>query len=73
MPLGRYTLLTIPGCFLWAFAFAGIGWAVGSRWEEFHHRFRYAEYVVVAALVLFVVAAIVRHRRMSGAPSGDAA
>jgi membrane protein DedA with SNARE-associated domain len=65
MPLGRYTLLTIPGCFLWAFGFAGIGWAVGSRWEDFHHRFRYAEYVVVAAIVLFVVAAFFRHRRSS--------
>jgi membrane protein DedA with SNARE-associated domain len=63
MPLGRYTLLTIPGCFLWAFAFAGIGWAVGSRWEEFHHRFRYAEYVVAGAILLAIVAAFVRHRR----------
>ena len=27
MPLGRYTLLTIPGSALWCFAFAGIGWA----------------------------------------------
>ena len=65
MPLGRYTLLSIPGCFLWAFGFAGIGWAVGSRWEEFHHQFRYAEYVVAAAILIFVVAAIVRHRRSS--------
>lgn len=65
MPLGRYIVLTIPGCFLWAFGFAGIGWAVGSRWEDFHHRFRYAEYVVVAAIVIFVVAAFVRHRRSS--------
>jgi membrane protein DedA with SNARE-associated domain len=73
MPLLRYTLLSIPGCFLWAFGFAGIGWAVGSRWEEFHHQFRYAEYVVAAAIVIAVVAAIVRHRRSSGAPSGDLA
>jgi membrane protein DedA with SNARE-associated domain len=65
MPLGRYTLLTIPGCFAWAFAFAGIGWAVGASWEEFHHEFRYAEYTVVAAIVIFVVAAFVRHRRSS--------
>ena len=46
MPLGRYTLLTIPGSVLWAFAFAGAGWAAGSQWEDFHHSFRYAEYVV---------------------------
>ena len=63
MPLGRYTLLTIPGSVLWAFAFAGAGWAAGSQWEDFHHSFRYAEYVVAAAIVLLVVAGIWRHRR----------
>jgi membrane protein DedA with SNARE-associated domain len=63
MPLGRYTLLTIPGSLAWAFAFAAIGWAFGSRWEEFHHRFHYAEYVVAAAIVAVIVAGIVRHRR----------
>jgi membrane protein DedA with SNARE-associated domain len=65
MPLGRYTLLTIPGSVLWAFAFAGIGWAAGSSWEEFHHSFRYAEYVVAAAIVLVIVAGVWRHRRSS--------
>ncbi len=63
MPLGRYTLLTIPGSVLWAFAFAGAGWAAGSQWEDFHHSFRYAEYVVAAAILLLVVAGIWRHRR----------
>jgi membrane protein DedA with SNARE-associated domain len=65
MPLGRYTLLTIPGSLAWAFAFAGAGWAFGSRWEEFHHSFRYAEYVVAAAILAVIVAGIVRHRRSS--------
>ncbi len=65
MPLGRYTLLTIPGSFAWAFAFAGIGWAAGSKWEEFHHSFRYAEYVVAAAIVIVIVAGLIRHRRSS--------
>jgi membrane protein DedA with SNARE-associated domain len=65
MALGRYTLLTIPGSIAWAFAFAGIGWAFGSRWEEFHHKFHYAEYVVAAAIVIVIVAGFVRHRRSS--------
>jgi membrane protein DedA with SNARE-associated domain len=65
MPLGRYTLLTIPGSLAWAFAFAGAGWAFGSRWEEFQHKFHYAEYVVVAAILVVIVAGIVRHRRSS--------
>jgi membrane protein DedA with SNARE-associated domain len=63
MPLGRYTLLTIPGSVLWAFAFAGAGWAAGSQWEDFHHSFRYAEYVVAAVILALVVAGIWRHRR----------
>jgi membrane protein DedA with SNARE-associated domain len=65
MPLGRYTLLTIPGSALWAFGIAGVGYYLGSKWETFHHDFRYAEYVVVAAILAVIVAAVVRHRRAS--------
>ncbi len=65
MPLGRYTLLTIPGSIAWAAAFAAIGWAFGANWEEFHHQFRYAEYVVAAAIAAVVIAGLVRHRRSS--------
>jgi membrane protein DedA with SNARE-associated domain len=65
MPLGRYTLLTIPGSVLWAFAFAGAGYAAGSQWEDFHHSFRYAEYVVAAAILVVIAAGIWRHRRSS--------
>jgi membrane protein DedA with SNARE-associated domain len=52
MPLGRYTLLTIPGSAVWCFALAGVGWALGANWERFHHAFRYADYAVAAAVVL---------------------
>ncbi len=62
-PLGRYTWLTLIGSTLWCFAFAGAGWAVGSRWEEFHHAFRYADVTVAALLVLAIVALVVRHRK----------
>jgi membrane protein DedA with SNARE-associated domain len=52
MPLGRYTLLTIPGSAVWCFALAGIGWGLGANWERFHHAFRYADYAVAAAILL---------------------
>jgi membrane protein DedA with SNARE-associated domain len=65
MALGRYTLLTLPGSAVWCFVLAAIGWALGSKWEEFHHEFRYAEYAVVAAIVALLVAGVVRHRRSS--------
>jgi membrane protein DedA with SNARE-associated domain len=52
MPLGRYTLLTIPGSAVWCFALAGIGWALGANWEHFHDAFKYVDYAVAAAIVL---------------------
>ena len=48
----RYTLLTLLGSAIWCFAFAGAGYAAGEAWEDFHHAFRYVEYMVAAALVV---------------------
>jgi membrane protein DedA with SNARE-associated domain len=63
-PLGSYTLLTLLGSLIWCFGFAGVGWAVGGSWETVHHDFRYADYVVVAAVLagLFGLLAIRRRR-----------
>ena len=47
----RYTLLTLLGSAIWCFAFAGAGYAAGEAWEDFHHAFRYVEYVVAAAII----------------------
>jgi membrane protein DedA with SNARE-associated domain len=47
----RYTALTLLGSALWAFGFAGAGYALGTRWEQFHHDFRFADYVVAALVV----------------------
>jgi membrane protein DedA with SNARE-associated domain len=49
--IGRYSVLTLIGSALWCFAFAGAGYAAGESWEDFHHAFRYVEYLVVAAIV----------------------
>ena len=62
MPLGRYTLLTIPGSALWCFAFAGAGWAAGASYEHFHHAFDYVEYGVVAGAVILVVYLVLKRR-----------
>ena len=50
-PLRRYTLLTLLGSSIWCFGLAGAGWALGSKWEEFHHAFHYVDYTVLALLV----------------------
>lgn len=66
VPFVRYTLLTLAGSAIWCFAFAGAGYAVGENWEDFHHAFRYVEYLIAAAIgaiVLGFVARYVRRRR----------
>jgi membrane protein DedA with SNARE-associated domain len=55
MPFAPYTLLTLVGSALWAFAFAGIGYAAGSSYERFHHYFDVGLVAGAALLVLYVV------------------
>ena len=63
MPLLRFTVLTFLGCVLWCFGIAGAGYALGTRYEEFHHNFRYADYTVAALLLALAVLWWVRRRR----------
>ena len=51
VPLVRYTLLTLAGSAIWCFAFAGAGYLAGSNWEELHHAFRFADYLIAVAIV----------------------
>jgi len=51
VPFVRYTVLTFLGSAIWCFAFAGAGYVAGANWEDFHHAFRYADYVVAAVIV----------------------
>ncbi|HZG34601.1 MAG TPA: DedA family protein [Gaiellaceae bacterium] len=70
-PLGLYTALTLLGSTLWCFAFAAAGWWFGSRWEEFHHAFRYVEYGIAALIALalaYLAWRLVRRRRTSAEP-----
>jgi membrane protein DedA with SNARE-associated domain len=51
VPLVRYTVLTLAGSAIWCFAFAGAGYVAGANWEDVHHAFRYADYLVAAVIV----------------------
>jgi membrane protein DedA with SNARE-associated domain len=62
MPLGPYTLLTIPGSAIWCFVLAGIGWAAGTSYTHFNHAFDYLEIAVVAGAVLLAVYLVLRRR-----------
>jgi membrane protein DedA with SNARE-associated domain len=62
-PLLRYTLLTFAGSAIWCFAFAGAGWAAGASWEDFHHAFRYLDYVIAAAVAAALAWLVIRRLR----------
>jgi membrane protein DedA with SNARE-associated domain len=59
----RYTLLTLAGSAIWCFGFAGAGYVTGDNWEDFHHAFRYLDYLVGAAIVAAVAWLVVRRVR----------
>lgn len=60
VPLGRYSLLTLLGSAIWAFAFAGAGYGLGTGYKRIHNDFRYVEYAVVVAAVATVAAIVYR-------------
>jgi membrane protein DedA with SNARE-associated domain len=62
MPLLRYTLLTALGSLIWAFAFAGAGWAAGRSYEHFDHAFHYVEYAILAAILALAAYLLLRRR-----------
>lgn len=55
MPLAPYTLLTLIGSAIWAFAIAGAGYGLGASYERFDRDFKYAEYVVLAVVAIGLV------------------
>jgi membrane protein DedA with SNARE-associated domain len=63
VPFVRYTLLTLAGSAIWCFAFGGAGYLAGESWEDFHHSFRYFDYVVAAAVAGGIAWLAVRYLR----------
>jgi membrane protein DedA with SNARE-associated domain len=73
-PFGRYTLLTLVGSAIWSFAWAGVGWGVGTGYRRVHEDFRWVDYAVIVAVCLLAAWFLFRHlsRRRAGAddPAG---
>jgi membrane protein DedA with SNARE-associated domain len=70
-PFARYNVLTLAGSAIWCFALAGVGWALGSQWEDFHHAFHYVDYAIIATAAAGAAALLWKVLRgRSGSPSG---
>jgi membrane protein DedA with SNARE-associated domain len=62
-PVGPYALATFAGSAIWCFAFAGVGWALGSSYDHVDHAFHYVDVVVVALVAGALSWAAVRGTR----------
>jgi membrane protein DedA with SNARE-associated domain len=69
--LGRYTVLTLIGSAIWCFALAGAGWALGRRWEDFHHAFHYVDYAIVVAAVAGAAYLVWKYVQRRGKPATE--
>jgi membrane protein DedA with SNARE-associated domain len=63
MPLAPYAFYTLVGSAVWAFAIAGAGYGLGTSYQRFNNGFRYAEYAVVAGVLLFAAYLVNRRRK----------
>jgi membrane protein DedA with SNARE-associated domain len=65
MPIGRFVVFTLAGSIPWVLMLAIVGREVGSRWDTWRDHFHYADYALVALMVIGVVYLILRRRRAS--------
>lgn len=74
MPLGPYTFLTLVGSAVWAFAFAGAGYALGTSYDHVDNAFRFVEYAIAAGIMLGAAYLVHKWRsRAKVASHGDSA
>jgi membrane protein DedA with SNARE-associated domain len=62
MRIVPYSLLTLVGSAIWAFAIAGAGYGLGSSYERFNHGFHYVEYAVLAGVLALAAYLVYRLR-----------
>lgn len=62
MALAPFLGLALIGSAVWSFAFVGVGYALGASYKHFEHDFRYAEYAIVAGVVLLAAYLVYRWR-----------
>jgi len=73
MPIGRFTVYSLIGTVPWVLGLALAGHALGGEWSTVRKGFEYADYAILALVVIGVVYALVRRRRSRREPAADAA
>ena len=63
MPVGRFSIYTFAGSLPWTFALAGVGYAVGSRWNTVERYFRPVSIAFAVALVAAIAWWVVKRAR----------
>ena len=63
MPVGRFTALTAAGSLPWVLMLALVGREVGDNWESWRKHLHYADYAIVAIVVVGVGYLLLRRRR----------
>ena len=60
LDLRRFAPLALLGCIPFCFGLGGAGYALGSRWSNVHHAFRYVDWAVVAGAVVLALYLVLR-------------
>jgi membrane protein DedA with SNARE-associated domain len=71
MRLAPYALYTVIGSAVWSFAIAGVGYGLGSSYKSFDTGFKYAEYAIVAGVLVLAAYLIYRLRKAATVRRSD--
>jgi membrane protein DedA with SNARE-associated domain len=63
MPFWKFSLLSTVGIIPWVIAFAIAGKQLGDRWDEWQEKLHYADYLVLAGIVIGLLYLLIRRRR----------
>jgi membrane protein DedA with SNARE-associated domain len=66
MPVGRFTALTAAGSLPWVLMLALVGREVGDNWETWRKHLHYADYAIVAIVLVGIGYYLLRRRRGTG-------
>ncbi|MGD0167187.1 MAG: DedA family protein [Gaiellaceae bacterium] len=58
-----FALLTTLASVVWCFAFASVGFALGSNWRQVERSFRYVDLAVILLIVAAIALVVIRRRR----------